>query len=300
MSGGWLWQTGGMIKPTTISQKQSVQSYSALLHLAYATVPIRNWGKCLMAMFTAYLDDSGHEDSPKSTCIVAAGFLASVEQWLLFEDEWKTALRRNGLPSCFHTMDFVAGRGDYSHLKGKNREKQQILANLIGTIAIRVRRSVSQLVMLDDYAHVNNIYMVQETIGYPFTLAARTCAKSFSFWKDRYAPDAEIKIVIEDGLKHKGDMVDVFDKDRLGIPSFAAKGSFGALQAVDILAWHVHVMKNRSEVNQFIDGTNYDISFKHLGSIPGKEDHGQYSKSDLLATCEELGTPRRDMPKQTR
>jgi len=41
-------------------------------------------------MFTVYFDESGSPDD--TAALVVAGFLASVEQWIEFERNWKQAL----------------------------------------------------------------------------------------------------------------------------------------------------------------------------------------------------------------
>ncbi|MGH2639778.1 MAG: hypothetical protein ACRDF4_10970, partial [Rhabdochlamydiaceae bacterium] len=152
-------------------------------------------------MFTTYVDDSGHEDSIRSKVLVAAGFLAFVDQWLRFEDEWPKMLSRLGLPSCFHTADFIAGTGEFSDWKGKKRAQKHVLRSLAAAIKLRVRRTLNQSIVLDDYARVDKVYHLREAHGYPFTIAVRTCWKDINEWKLRYNPEASVKLVIEDGVK---------------------------------------------------------------------------------------------------
>jgi len=238
-----------------------------------------------MGMFTSYLDDSGHEDSPSTKGIVAAGFVASVDQWLRFESEWHKALKQFKLPACFHTTDFIAGQGEFSAWKNKKAEKQTILRHLVGIIRLRVRYSVSLIVMLDDYCRVNQTYMLQEHHGYPFSLCARSCAKVLNEWKAKYAPRATLDLVFEDGVKHKGDVVEVFSRDQLPIPSFKAKCSIAGLQAADLLAWHAHYMVNKIEKGAYADRTDYWKSFSELLKIPGSAEHGMYWEKDLIELC---------------
>ena len=57
--------------------------------------------------YAAYFDDSGHPDSEK--LVVVAGFVASKEQWLLFERDWEDLLRSEGL-TALHMTDFMRNR----------------------------------------------------------------------------------------------------------------------------------------------------------------------------------------------
>ena len=52
-----------------------------------------------MTEYAIYLDGSGHpSDQPR---VVAAGFLASEEQWLRFEPKWLAALEGTDLERFF-------------------------------------------------------------------------------------------------------------------------------------------------------------------------------------------------------
>jgi hypothetical protein len=72
---------------------------------------------------TEYLlctDDSGHPSD--QTRVVAAGFLASAEQWETFEPKWLTALHNYRLGDAFHMTDFEAT---------KRRDRGSVLQHLI-------------------------------------------------------------------------------------------------------------------------------------------------------------------------
>lgn len=170
------------------------------------------------------------------------------------------------------------------------------MRNLVGIISLRARRTVSQAVMLDDYAKVDDVYMLHEVHGYPFSLSVRTCFRNFHEWQKAYAPNDQLNLVIEDGVKRKGDVVEVLDRDKLPTPDFRPKCSLGALQAADIMAWHVHYTVNRFEAGQLPDATDYWEIISALLKIPGIEDHGRYLEKDLRAVCEKTGTPLRNDP----
>jgi len=55
-------------------------------------------------MYTAYFDESGSPVEGKA--LVVAGYVASVEQWLKFDDEWRETLACEGVKR-FHMRDFA-------------------------------------------------------------------------------------------------------------------------------------------------------------------------------------------------
>ena len=59
-----------------------------------------------MVEYSLYLDDSGHpKDQPY---VVAAGFVATEQQWQNFKPRWETALKKYGLGDTFHMTDFMS------------------------------------------------------------------------------------------------------------------------------------------------------------------------------------------------
>jgi len=130
--------------------------------------------------FTAYLDDSGHPSDREM--VVVAGLLASQEQWLLLEAEWRAALHRVGL-DYFHMADFEAGHGDYQHVSGSDRES--LPTRLANIIRVRSRCSYCSMVPMDSYRQVNAEWALEECIGTPYALAGGNVVKELVKWGDR-------------------------------------------------------------------------------------------------------------------
>lgn len=61
-------------------------------------------------MLAAYIDESGHIDTPVLTI---AAVVAPVKQWETFEDKWKRILRRYRV-SMFHMADYESGYGEFA------------------------------------------------------------------------------------------------------------------------------------------------------------------------------------------
>ncbi|MGH9688912.1 MAG: hypothetical protein ACRD5K_17670 [Candidatus Acidiferrales bacterium] len=228
-----------------------------------------------MTDFAAYFDDSGHPDGQKA--VIVAGFIASEEQWLLFEKEWKAILAPLSI-DLFHMADF-------ENCKVWPKEfKMRVVEQLVSTIVGRCRYHISEVVLMDDYRRINDLYAFQEVIGTPYALAGRTVAKCINQWKKNYTkPSDKLLVFFEDGTKHKGDFMDAMERDGVPCPQFLGKGA-SPLQAADLLAWEI--------LNTIrTDDTKRLKRFKHH---PG--DDGVYHYDDLQAICRDprVPMPRRD------
>ena len=128
-----------------------------------------------MPDYAIYLDDSGHpSDKPY---VVVAGFLASEDQWIAFEDEWKAALGKYRLGEAFHMTDFEAS---------KRTDRGAVLEHLTSVIIENTRSSFSCIVDMAAYKKINDIYALEEAIGTPYALVTRGVARNINIWKKAY------------------------------------------------------------------------------------------------------------------
>jgi hypothetical protein len=155
-----------------------------------------------------YLDDSGHPaDRPY---VVVGGFLASEKQWLAFEPEWKAALKNHNLGTVFHMADFE---------KQRLNDRGAILEELTDIINTHTRAHFSACVPMDVYKRANTLYPLEEGIGTPYSICARSIAHNLEPWREKhFSADDKLLVFIEDGTLHKGDMEDAFRRDGLPIP----------------------------------------------------------------------------------
>lgn len=80
------------------------------------------------AMMKAYFDES---ENPGILTI--SGYIGHYGYWPRFEREWKNALGEFGL-TAFHMVDFAHSNGEFERLKGREDERQKILARLMKII----------------------------------------------------------------------------------------------------------------------------------------------------------------------
>ncbi len=224
----------------------------------------------MMAEYAAYFDDSGHPDD--QAAVVVAGFIASEQQWLQFEQAWKEVLSKASI-GIFHMADFRRDRTRPQH------KKDTILRHLVNGIQEYTIRPFSHSVIMADYKKVNDLYPLEESVGSPYALAGRTVAKSLNIWKrDNMKEGDKLLVFFEDGTKHKGDFMDTMRRDGLPCPAFIDKTQAVPLQAADWLAWEML----RTEKTQKVDSLLRRLVKHFPEDDPG---FGVYTKSDLIALC---------------
>ncbi len=187
-----------------------------------------------MAMYSAYFDESGHPDD--SNHLIVAGGLASVEQWVHFEREWREVLAPFGT-SIFHAVDFEYRTPPFDKIT--KQQAQAVLERLAGIICRRMERIVSFTVRMDHYRIMNSKYVFAECYGYPYPVAARSCIAGVEVWARKHSiPMEKMLFFFEDGAKHKGQLEWIAERDRLSIPVFRKKSELVPLQVGDFIAWH--------------------------------------------------------------
>jgi len=188
-----------------------------------------------MTEYAAYLDDSGHPDD--QPYVVVAGFLSTKEGWLTLETEWNAALRKHEIGDVFHMTDF--------HGMRTKKEEGKVLEDLTGITVRHTQATFSVIVEMEAYKKLNDLYPLEEWIGTPYAIAARTVAKGINEWKAKfYKTEDSLQVFVEAGTKHMGDMEEAFRRDHLPVPQKVQKAHTAA-QPCDLLAWEVlHMTKH--------------------------------------------------------
>jgi hypothetical protein len=89
---------------------------------------------------------------------------------------------------------------------------------------------------MDDYRIINESYPFEEWFATPYALAGWLVYNDVTIWKYENS-DPRVLMIFEDGSKHKGDFLEVADKEKFSTPIFLKKIEATPLQAADILAW---------------------------------------------------------------
>jgi hypothetical protein len=223
--------------------------------------------------YAVYLDDSGHPaDQPY---VIAAGFLSTKEGWLAFEREWKAVLRKHMIGDVFHMADF--------HGKRTKREEGKVMEDLTRIIVRRAQAAFSVIVEMKAYRKVNELYPLEECIGTPYAIAARAVAKGINEWKAKfYKPEDSLRVFVEAGTKHMGDMEEAFRRDHLPVPQKIPK-AHPAVQPCDLFAW---------EVLHFSKHNDNRLSLFNLVSVPYLFE-GIFREKNLMHAIAEVKIPLR-------
>ena len=192
-------------------------------------------------MFTGYFDDSGHITNKK--VLLVCGFVATVEQWALFEKEWAAVLR---LPQFdldyLHMKEFTHYAGKFAKFENNLLLQRALFSTLYELLEMRTQATFGCTVLLEDYARVNAEYELRERCGHPFAVAGCVAITKAIGWMEKHRPAERINFVFDRGTDGWGDLRDVAGRiwtDEV-IP---IEGTFKkqlALQAADHVAWEQH------------------------------------------------------------
>jgi len=246
-----------------------------------------------MAMFNVYFDASGAPDD--CNAVVVGGFIATSEQWIEFERNWKDALAAYGV-SQLHMRQYAHSVKEYASWCGNERKRRTFLERLISIIKTRVRHSFVNSVIMDDYRKVDGHCQLSD-VNKPYALAGITCIQKVKDWADRWNVAQEtIAYVFEDGDKDKSSLTQSVERDFRFTPIYMTKEDSCAFQAADLLAYE-HLLANRRIYASGIGTLGFEdmrVSLQALDSIPNGDDGGDWGVYDLPAMekhCQLNGYP---------
>ena len=217
-----------------------------------------------MAFYTGYFDESQSEVGPH---LVFGGLILDVENPQKFEDAWKAAI--DPLP-LLHTSPFLAGGAGFEQWNAKGLIwKQDLLKRAARVVERNALWTFAIALEMDSFRDLSARERFDEFVGHPYALCARYSAVlAERHWSARNGATESIKLVFEHRSKEDvQEVVRVFSRDDLKIPSFADK-SVVPLQAADLIAVvHARKIMRKSnfsqvepvykELNQMLHSTEY-------------------------------------------
>jgi hypothetical protein len=246
-------------------------------HLVNSISGVWGSGKKLMALYTGYFDDSGSECNEYLSC---CGLVIDVERPEVLDAAWLEAI--NPLQQL-HTADLVSGNGAFMEWKGRYEEKSLLLMKAAKTISALSFQTFSSVIAMEDYRAVDKELAFSEFLAYPFALCARFCDIQLRRWAKRNDIQDVIEIVFEQRTG-SGEVVEVFTRDGIPIPSFKSK-SLTPLQAADLLAWLQNGKLAKSDNYARVDGNGV------IAEISATlHTHDLVSRTELLAICRRMKT----------
>lgn len=195
-------------------------------------------------ILSGYFDESGTHRG--SEAVAVAGYLATPENWLAFEEAWKAALAEYRI-SYFHMADFCNGAPPYDSWPAGI--KAQRFSRLVGIINQHAWLSVGFSISTRRYREIVSA-KAKKVGGGIYGLAANCCFMDVAdFLRDRH-PDAWVRYIFESGARGSGEVLKNFQMHerrtsskehyRLLALSFEDKRCFCPLQAADILAYELY------------------------------------------------------------
>ena len=192
-----------------------------------------------MATLTAYFDDSGQHGQTKVQAL--CGFVSTVDQWLLFERDWRHVLQMPQFDlEDLHMKKMNSGKGRYARFQNNLPLQAELFDRLQRVIKSRIIETFAGAVFLDDYDRLNREFMVTEYQGPPVVMAAQLAIVKLMKWKESQRASDSIQIVVDQGIDHWG----LLDDSIYGTYGFrlqpAPVAATPPLQACDHAAWEVH------------------------------------------------------------
>jgi len=221
--------------------------YSFMEHLAKSSLISRYRKDAIIAIFSAYFDASGHPD--EQDVLTVAGYAATVENWIRFEDEWKDILKSEGVTS-FHMTDFASSGGEYKSWKGKTPVQTARRKNFTERTAQCIEKSCTKFfrasVYIPDYNKVNADFKLEEAAGKPYALCGTQAAYMLRKWAADLGVLDTLLYYFENGDKDKNDFIRVHQAAFKREPKFLDKDEAIPFQAADFNAWKLRTALHES------------------------------------------------------
>jgi hypothetical protein len=238
-------------------------------------------------MLTCYFDDAGGEDHGYT---VVAGWVASVQQWEDFTEDWQELLLEYGL-DCFTMKDCAQWRGPFKCWCEDQR--RSFLRRSCQIIKTHVQYGYASIVQHAEYRKVNESYTLKEYTKNEYALAGVTCVRNVWEWGKKHHPGIPMEVVFHRGTKGYGGLIELMEEEFRYTPIFrSACEQEGPrpvipLQVADFLAYEVRKIR-RDDPDETLPIEKYRMSVRMLISVPNE--WAQYSEDDLIHLCE--GHPR--------
>ncbi len=249
----------------------------------------------LIAMFTAYFDDSGTDGN--SDIAVAACYISTKRGWDDFVEAWDRARWEEGF-DAFHMAHFIA-KSEMGHkpfCDWGNTKKDHVYQRLAKIINENKRIGVAVAVPKDVWDQTPE--RIRRHYGREhYTFAVRMCITQIVQWRKRSQIKLPMRYVFDWEMEHTekrreiSKVLEIISRvplnqpvaDLLGLEidgyGFEHKEKFKPLQAADILAWQM-----RSHMRKIWPLGHDDKSLRHPGFatlIDQEVDLGFFTKEQI-------------------
>jgi hypothetical protein len=200
-----------------------------------------------MAIFSAYMDETGHSQDEGQRFVGIAGLIAPVANWEAFERKWKATLKVFKLP-YFHMKEFAHSTQTFKGWGSSEAKRQKLFGKLLLHMETAHPIPFGAIVPMERYRS-----FTKEQQGYfrdPYFLCFQSLvAACSSILEFRKAPDEEkVALIFSDQGEFKNRALQIYKKvektevyiRRSTPPIFRDMREFVPLQAADIVAYEMH------------------------------------------------------------
>ena len=226
-------------------------SYNAFEHLRRSLL-LR--GNSVMAMMTAFMDETGDHDDPDQAVVGMAGLLNHVDNWELFDRKWKEALRIAKVPCFkdnpepyFHTTDFKASRKTFETWLGQRIKQDKLYDKLLRVIESTHAVPFGSIMPIEAWKKLTGKQQAN-IFNSPYYYSASECGFHIISLTVSRPPEETVDVVFSEKYKVKQRVRKIFDamrkieevRNRISDPIFRDMKKFSALQAADLIAWEMN------------------------------------------------------------
>jgi hypothetical protein len=221
--------------------------YSPIEHLAKTVALSRfDWREVRFGMLTACFDASGTvHDKPY---LVVAGYLASADNWILFEKQWMERLPKD--VKFFRRSECATNTGQFVGWEQRTTEKNNLLCDLIKIIDQATICKTGCMIANDILKENLSPEIETQFHLHAYAFGGIVSVSEFYKWRHNRRISVPFEWVFEkgdDGANELRKVMDIFGTSeplfRGKIDTYDRKGNliprFTGLQAADFLAWEM-------------------------------------------------------------
>jgi hypothetical protein len=228
--------------------------YSPVIHFA-RSIRAGSWEKVRIALFTAYVDESGTHDA--SRFIGVGGVIADADQWAKFEQGWRKALADADIPYS-HMKEFAFNSGPFKKWASPTKEfepQRRVFMKSLCDCIVNIGAYTFGAVITRE--HYNTLVPddMRDYMGTPYAFLGRYCIARVGVWAQQNSPDEPVNLIFERGqpqstLRFQHRIISANEEARkqyrIGLLTFGdkyvrdhPKDSVLPLQAADIVAYEL-------------------------------------------------------------
>lgn len=205
----------------------------AVLNTLFHALFLRSGDLVVVSGLTFYGDASGKDETE---ALAVGGFLATVDDWVAFDREWKEVLDANGL-AYFRMSEFAHSTRQFKGWQHQEHRRVSLIDSLVKILERRTLHWAGACILKRDYEPVDADYKLRE-FATPYAICATALTEHTITWCENQHRKEPLEFVFEEGDVGAGQLSDFVNANTGHRPSFRKK-ALPPLQAADFAAYEV-------------------------------------------------------------